>query len=111
MEKLNYTLKDSRSDLKDWELVVVVLIVTVCILLVTIAMIFAIKNQLCGYCVRWADATSEITKACSVFLKKRYRHLDVEEAANRNSPRSDKQCSHKSEMKVILPVLVIEEVV
>lgn len=88
MERADYNLKERKADLEDWEMILVVLIASVCILLIIIAIIFAIANQLCGHCVICADATSDLTKACTNFLKKRYGHLDEEEGSfpNTNLP-------------------------
>lgn len=79
MERADYSLKERNGDLEDWEMILVVLIASVCILLIIIAIIFAIANQLCGHCVICADATSDLTKACTNFLKKRYGRLDEDE--------------------------------
>ena len=69
---------DAKSGVSDWLIVVFVLVIIICVIFTALAIIFAIKNQLCGHCVRWADSTSDFTKTCSTFLKRRYHHLKPE---------------------------------
>ena len=72
-------LHDHQGGLQSWEVVVLILVGVVCFLVITAAMIFAVKQQLCGHCVKWADSASELTKACTSALKRRYEHINPEE--------------------------------
>jgi len=72
--------KDNQeSGLQGWEVVVFALVGVVCFVLVTAALIFAVHQQLCGHCVIWVDSASEMTKACTTALKRRYEHLNPDE--------------------------------
>ena len=63
----------------DWQIAVLVSVVVACFILIVAFIAFALKHQLCGHCVQWADTTSELSKSCTTFFKKRYHRLTAEE--------------------------------
>ncbi|CAK8696206.1 unnamed protein product [Clavelina lepadiformis] len=87
-DDLNYNKFSSHG--VDYMTVIFVIVVIACILLIIGALVFAIKQKLCGHCVIWYDDAAEGMSAMARSLKGRYNKID--DSPVKNNRESETSC-------------------